>query len=109
MNLFVSFSCACSACATSGRLKRDRMLMMCMRAIGSLPSSAADQLGHQALVGDLADDAEQRGLLGRLLVVGAAAAARATLRRDFCAAMTPTIGLFGICGSSSSAKQEVGG
>ncbi len=44
--------------------------MMCTRAIGSLPSQAADELGHDALVGDLADDAEQRGLLVRLLRVG---------------------------------------
>jgi hypothetical protein len=39
MNLFVSRSCDCSALATSWRLNRDRMLMMCVRAIGSLPSS----------------------------------------------------------------------
>ena len=48
MNLFVSRSCSCSAAATSGRLKRDRMLMMCIRAIGSLPSSRLISSGTMA-------------------------------------------------------------
>ena len=40
-------SCVWSAAATSGRLKRDRMLMMCMRAIGVLALDAAGQLGDR--------------------------------------------------------------
>ena len=38
ISLFGSRSCVWIAADTSGRLKRDRMLMMCMRAIESLPS-----------------------------------------------------------------------
>ena len=70
MNLLVSLSCVCSAAPTSGRLNRDRMLMMCTRAIGSLPPSRLISSGTMARVGDLADDAKQRRLLGRLLGVG---------------------------------------
>ena len=44
--------------------------MMCSRAIGSLPSRRPSSSGTMASVGDLADDAEQRGLLVGLLVIG---------------------------------------
>ena len=37
ISLLGSFSSPCSAVCTSGVLKRARMLMMCTRAIGSLP------------------------------------------------------------------------
>ena len=54
-----------------GRLKRARMLMMCVRAIGSLPSRRLSSSGTMLVVGDVGDDAEHRRLLGRVLVVGA--------------------------------------
>ncbi len=44
-NLLVSLSCRCSATPTSRRLKRARMLMMCVRAIGSLPSRRLSSSG----------------------------------------------------------------
>ena len=69
ISLFGSFSSPCSAVCTSGVLKRARMLMMCTRAIGSLPCRRP-MSSRRRLVGDLADDAKQRRLLVRLLRVG---------------------------------------
>ena len=46
------------------------MLMMCRRATGSLPFRRPTSSGRSLSVGELAEDAEQRGLFVGLLLVG---------------------------------------
>ncbi len=71
MSLFGSRSCDCSAVCTSRVLKRARMLMMWTRAIGSLPPMRPTSSDTVDVIHDVADDAEQGGLLVGLLRIRA--------------------------------------